>query len=746
MAAETSSFLVAGHERLACRAGFSVVTYGGTTPDRTNEFPAQRVLTESGSATVGVAGAVWSCSHRITHKRGGTTGLSVTFRLDKGSAESTGISVWFKFGEWSAGNYVLIPAVAYNGNRFRCVPMHYPPLFRDLADHRPDAPITITNIPRLSLEPGPSRIQQTTGDPSTPAMGFFAPSRSAGFLLLTGQQTRFGNSGLTIEENTERTKATFAISAPCVREGKPDKAASWKAGDKVTLELELCFFEGGSIQSLHDLLARMRKDLTGPTRYRPILPFQGAWDLLEEKYNRDNWEKTRGYYSVGMRENYCQDWQLGWVGGCMATLPLLLGNDETSRTRAMTTLNTILTRSQAPSGFFYGAGFSGNWVSDCFDKPHPHNMHMVRKSGDGLFFFIKHFMLIEAQQGRAAVRTDWEAAVRRLADAFVGLWKRSGQFGQFVNVETGELQVGGSTSGAIVPAALALAHRWFADREYLDVAEASARLYLERDVRAGVTTGGPGEILQAPDSESAFAMLESFVTLFESTGKDEWRAAACDMARQCASWVVSYDYTFPPKSLFGTLDMRTTGAVYANAQNKHGAPGICTLSGDSLLRLYRATGDVFFIELLRDIAHNITQYVSRTDRSIGAMPPGWINERVNLSDWEGPAMVGGIFYGSTWAEVSVMLTWLEIPGIYVVADTGSMWVFDNVTAVLDDSNEQSATLTITNPTKFRAAVRVVCETSAQLCAPLPVCAVPLAHTVELAPGERKTVEVRTRPD
>ena len=39
-----------------------------------------------------------------------------------------------------------------------------------------------------------------------------------------------------------------------------------------------------------------------------------------------------------------------------------------------------------------------------------------------------------------------------------------------------------------------------------------------RDVQAGVTVGGPGEILKCPDSESAFAMLESFIVLYEVTG------------------------------------------------------------------------------------------------------------------------------------------------------------------------------------------------------------------------------------
>ena len=129
------------------------------------------------------------------------------------------------------------------------------------------------------------------------------------------------------------------------------------------------------------------------------------------------------------------------------------------------------------------------------------------------------------------------------------------------------------------------------------------------DIIRGLTTGGPGEILSAPDSEAAFAMLESFVTLFEITGDDEWLAPAHDLLRQCATWVVSYDYQFPPDSTLGKSQARTTGAVWANIQNKCAAPGICTLSGDVLLRLWRASGDPLALDLLGDIAHGLPQYM-----------------------------------------------------------------------------------------------------------------------------------------
>ena len=51
-------------------------------------------------------------------------------------------------------------------------------------------------------------------------------------------------------------------------------------------------------------------------------------------------------------------------------------------------------------------------------------------------------------------------------------------------------------------------------------------------------------------------------------------------------------------------------------------------------------------------------------------PIGRMNERVNLSDWEGKNNVGEVPLGSCWPEVSVMLTYFELPAVYVRKDTG----------------------------------------------------------------------------
>jgi len=202
--------------------------------------------------------------------------------------------------------------------------------------------------------------------------------------------------------------------------------------------------------------------------------------------------------------------------------------------------------------------------------------------------------------------------------------------------------------------------------------------------------------------------------LYEVTSDRLWLTRAEAMAAQCMTWCASYDYAFPPDSWLGRLDAHAAGSVWANVQNKHSAPGICTLSGDSLFKLFRYTGNLLYLDQIQETAHNITQYLARADRPVGdpqIMKPGWMCERVNFSDWEGRDNIGGSLFGSCWCEVSLMLTTVELPGVYVQPDTGLVCAFDHIDARLVDRGGGQMVLECHNPTRFDARVRVFIEPS-----------------------------------
>ena len=62
----------------------------------------------------------------------------------------------------------------------------------------------------------------------------------------------------------------------------------------------------------------------------------------------------------------------------------------------------------------------------------------------------------------------------------------------------------------------------------------------------------------------------------------------------------SVQFNFPDGSDFDKLKINTVGSLFANAQNKHSAPGICTHSGLGVYRLYEYTGDAAYLDLIRN--------------------------------------------------------------------------------------------------------------------------------------------------
>lgn len=597
--------------------------------------------------------------------------------------------------------HLSMPAAVYAGNRFRSKPYAYSCIVCDPEDFRADLPNTISNVPRLP------RIQLLAGDVSMPAIGLIDSASGKGIWVLTDPDTRVGQPMLEAIE--DENGISLAVVAPGVREGEryagcgehwaPSEDRGWIPGRGAAAEIRIRIheFEASGPHDLYQKLFELRHEIW-PAGGRQEIPWSAAEELLEAKFNELNWDESDGYYACGDRKSRYANWQVGWVGGGISSHALLSVGDDLSRSRAMRTMDFMSGKGQSPSGFYWSFCVDGQVYSDMIDMDYGHDWHLVRRSGDALYFLVKQIWLAK-RQGRSS--ETWTRSVETCANAFVRLWRNEGQFGQFVSQETGEIRVGATTSGAIAPAGLALAYQLTGQSPYLETAEASALSMVEKFLDLGYTSGGPGEAAQCPDSESAFGLLESLVTLFEVTGERRWVELAERAAWLSASWVMPYDFRFPPQSSFARLDMRTTGSVWANSQNKHSAPGICTLSGVSLFKLFRATGDRRYLDLLGEIAHGVVQYLSRKDRPVFGMAPGYMCERVNTSDWEHPTTpVGEGFDASCWCETSALLTYAEVPGLYVRPDTGLVAMLDHGGARVAGRSDQALEVEVVNPTAF----------------------------------------------
>lgn len=641
------------------------------------------------------------------------------FRCLQPTGTAAAVGIEFAFESWSRDFYVLAPGAVYAGNRFVSHRLPYFPRLPE-CETSPDSVTAIADIRRLEIGDGPSGFELLVGDMAIPALGVFDPmTGSASVILIRETGTPFGPFGFAVSENGERTEATLRITVPGVRRKRyemsggridsravsPDTGRAFKEGDEFSLRLEVHEFTCTTVQGLFDRVfdLRGRFEATPPTE----LPLSQAAELVRDHFNNTMWWPEAGLYRtnpLGGKNPY----QTGWCGGIMAQYALLalFPNDPLTRQRCHTHLDHALTEGVSPCGLLFGKYTPDlKWESDCWaDETHPwrRQFTLTRRHGDALFYALKACGSLESRN--EPVPASWLAACRGMADALCRIWDRHGQWGQYLDQLTGEVRLGNSVSGGLIPGALAAAYTRFAQPKFRDAALAGGEHLYSNFTAKGLTTGGPGDTLQAPDSESSYALVESFWSLHALTGDPLWLERCGEAARQFASWVIPYDYPFPEGTEFHRLGVRTAGTLFANAQNAHAAP-ICTHSGLALFRLFRATNDRRYLDLLVTIVRAIPQLVSREDRPVHdkngrALPAGWINERVNTSDWDNN--VGGVFYGPTWCETALLLTAAELPGVYVRAADRTLAVMDNLDAQWDGIDG----LILTNATKFPATARV----------------------------------------
>lgn len=717
--------------------------------------------------------------------------------VKKNQIQKSALHLVIEEQEWDTDNYVFAPAALYNGNRFESLNKGYPPMLTLEEAQRYSDETVISDVPRLNRQ-GSGCAQLNAGDLSLPCIGYYSDKNKSGYLLFFQQKNQLGNLGVTVSEDARTKTAKFILSSPCVRtpnkyamcstaQKSDDKAADLKKGDKVTFSFTKYRFECNGICEFLNMFFLLRQVQDFPKSHPNKLPWNCAFNLVDEKYNEQNWVDKYGFYksSEALGGN-CSQWQTGWVGGAINTLPgFALGNDETKE-KSRKTLNFMFSKLQHKSGFIYGIFCDGKAYGDNPLQQDNSNIVLSRKDADALYYVAKQlFFLCDSKE---SIPDLWQKGLRRLADAFVAYYKNNGEISQFIDIEKGKPYVSGSASAGIVCAGLALCSSYFDCSDYLKTALNLGEDYYNNFISKGYSAGGPGEALACPDSESAFALLESFVILYRFTEDEKWLKYAVDTASLCASWCVGYDYAYESDTQLFERKTATTGAVWANLQNKHAAPGICTMSGESLLHLYRATGNTAYLELLKDIAHNITQFVSTPENPIYASyvwhnkpahmqklmnrfaaktvfslfqgknakkfinsphqkmfnHTGRVNERVNLSDWEGKNNVGEIPIGSCWCEVSVMLTYLEIPAVYIQKDTGFCFSLDHIECSVKNKTDSILTVELYNPTDYDANYRIFIDSQQDCKNALPADKFLNMKSILLNAKESRQIEIDRR--
>ncbi len=670
----------------------------------------------------------WSCrvaTTKVPDKSGRATDITLSFTLVSGSAAAAGVGAAFDFSDWSTDNYVMIPSSVYNGNRNKIEKRDYCTGFDKEDFYNKDIPQITTDLPQLSPIAGAvSKIEVTSCNAATPAMCFYDRKNGYAFIVLTEQGIRRGvsilDNGFTIEESMDRKQATFTVTAPGVRGRKPefigfgaspDRGIDWKTGEELTLHLRVYSFKADGIPAVLEKFMSVRKTLTGENHPRALIPFSEIIPLMTKQIDKRWTDKpVFSYYAPENSDKIC----MGWIGGLMNTFPMLVLNDESHLARVVSTFDFALPAIVGKSGYFLAAMNPDGKASgrDWFpDQP----IVLTRQNADVLYWMLKQFMLLEAQGKVKVIKPGWEESVLHLARAFVNTWKKHGQWGNYVNHETGDIAVYNTTSGATAIGGLALAAKWYDNPEFMDVATEAARYYYKNDfAERGFTYGACSDILQNADSETAAGLMTSLMVLFETTGDRQWLEMSRNVANLVSTWVVSYDYVLPKETELARLGAKLAGVVWASTQNKHGAPGFCTSSADPLFKIYRATGDRRYSNLMRDVVRAWAE---------GIKPTGAITERLTYCDADNRGSRGSDDFGSTgWCELNGILMAMELPGIYIRTDRNEMIVFDHVETSIVKRDSEGVTVSITNNTKYTARVSILAENADQAKKPLAITA------------------------
>ena len=433
--------------------------------------------------------------------------------------------------------------------------------------------------------------------------------------------------------DTLRARGHRAEGAPGPRE-RPTQS---RPGTSITLRARLYAFDCEELGQLTERLFAVRKALTGPTARAHTLPFSAAFAAHEARVNARFMAK-QGFFALGARDSAYSIWQTGWGGG-FGRRSRCWPPAESSRARARCRPSpSSSTGGQAPSGFFHGVSDGKTWYDDGFTAPlppapteawpprappyHHPRWHLVRRSADALALLVKQLALLDrqaltgsagAEQRTAAGRSgvgDLGPELRRRAGASVGTASavRTVRRRRQRRADRRRLVIG--RDGAGRPGA----RRRVLQGATLPADRRGVGAALLRALRAGGPhLRRPGR--RAPVSRQriggrAAGILRHALRSDARSGVDRAGPGSGASARQLGH-LVRRAAGRPWLPAGGPI--RATGAVFSDAQNRAGAPGYVLSSGSALFRLYRATGDVALLELLRDTAHNLAQYLPLVD-------------------------------------------------------------------------------------------------------------------------------------
>lgn len=642
----------------------------------------------------------------------------------------------------------FIPGFLYYGNRAGFIKdMPYCPYLtleemKKLGCDRKEVRVT-DNIPRVDKDTD-YRIEELATAATAPEVGVLDLKTHQGFFFGAEPLSSLGITGISYLADPRDDSHEIVYSFPGVRahryrlcswDSPPERGAQIASGTTVrgTFSISSVATTGvpGFVRAFREVRARYRKDQEVPN----VLPFSHACKLIEAKRNAYDWRDDFGYYKEGEGPGESDQLQLSTFGMSTVYGHLMTG-DEHTRQRALRMLDFIISGGQADSGLFYGA-FNGRhwmpaagWMTQAnppagswkgmgqptpgYRDPFDYLTALSRYTTDTIRWGLKVLSMFRDYEGNRELGSRLDRSLEKAMEALQLVWRRDNDIAYLIDPVSTQALWHGATAGTQAIGNLAQGSQRFKRADFLTTARQMADHYYRHRILMGETYGGWGDILNSIDSTSCGDLLDSFVIMYEVTHDDVYLDYARQTADLLTTWVLARNIPYPPGTRFARLDIHPLGAITASIQNLVGTPGLCVDSGSCLLRLYEYAQDAFYLELLRDILRACPQMVVREEGSWGKLPVGGSTECLNFND--NLAARGDAYLADCgWVQDTVMVAWIEVPGVYVEPEYNRITVIDHVVARFDGGKQ----VAITNSTDYPASVKVHIRGQGSQVVPIP---------------------------
>lgn len=565
-------------------------------------------------------------------------------------------------------SYVIAPGALYNGNRFLVSPQPYCP-YLPTEGVTPHGPILMADVPRLCADSG-YHTELAANALTTPHVGIFDAASERGVIISFDVYGDWGVTGIGIT-TLPGEPISISFTFPVMRQKRyrfcdwieaDEPCLTMKPGMPLRTRITVIPVQAAGIPAFNAALSRRAWETRDTAKRKKTFAWPQITEQVESKHDAHNWDETLGCYLTQLKcesEKPGGGWplQTGWVGGGVTALAFLQSPNPLRRDRARRMLDLLATAG-TNGGYFYGTYKNGAWMSFGAKRPGCRAFSLVRRPLELGRDLLKAGDIVRARG--EIPNPAWERSAKACLDAVVDTVDRYGHLGYTVDPENGDVLWGDSTCGAFGIESLVRGFKRFGDQTYLETAKKLSAYYREHFLKKGYTCGGVGDALMAVDSESNYALLAGLVSLHEVTRDPLHLAWAVEAAELFQTWVLLYDAKLPADSPLGILGIESRGAVFANIQNQHGAPGICTSSGAAFRTLTEATGDDRWGALALEIAQCIPQMVVQEGHEDiwGDLPAGSVSERLMTMDGLKPC--GHTAAISTWAEIALLLSAREL--------------------------------------------------------------------------------------